>query len=177
MQGQAITKNQIKEIHTLIHAMKWKDEWYKDHLYGYFEVESSKCLTKAQADDYIEVLKKQATSMGVWKPAWLYRREKEREGMATDKQLKKIRSMYKEAWDMYVEILSIKGKIDKDVTSKDREISLRKFLFKQRGIEDLKWLKKEDASKFIDALNGLKETNANTLLRLKKEKERAIVNG
>jgi hypothetical protein len=164
---------QIKKIHTLISALKWKDDWYKDNLDGYFNVKSSKDLTYKQAYSYIEILKRQAMSAGVWKSSYDYRKEKEREGMATDKQINMIKAMYWEIYPMYVEIRTIKGEsFECDINK-----ALRKLLKRTMKIESLSWLKKEKVKGFMQTLKEMKKQNINTLEVLKSRKEAMVVNG
>jgi hypothetical protein len=173
MAQAVITNGQIKRIHTLISCLKWKDEWYRDNLYSHFKVDSSVYLTYAQAAGYIEMLERQAINAGVWKSARAYRKEKEREGMATDKQIKMIKAMYWEIYPMYVEIRIIKGA----GFEKDKGKALRKLLKRTMKIESLNWLKKEDVKNFVHVLNAMKAQNTDTLNKLNKEREAMIVNG
>ena len=173
MEERMIENWQVKKIHTLISALKWKDEWYRDSLNGYFNVTSSKDLTYHQASSYIEILKRQAIDAGVWKSARVYRQEKEREGMATDKQIGMIKTMYRKIYPVYVEIRKIKG----ESFEEDREKALRKLLYRTMKIESIKWLKKEKVKDFVHTLNIIKAQNIDTLQKLSKEKEAMVANG
>jgi len=173
MEERMIETWQIKKIHTLISALKWKDDWYKDNLNGYFNVKSSKDLTYKQAYSYIEILKRQAMSAGVWKSSYDYRKEKERKGMATDRQINMIKAMYAEIHPLYVEISVIKGKSFES----DRDKALRKLLHRTMKIESLKWLKKEKVKDFVQVLMSINMQNINTLEVLKNKKEAMVING
>jgi len=170
MSEQMIENWQIKKIHTLISALKWKNEWYRDSLYRYFKVKSSKDLTYSQAYSYMEILKRQAIDAGVWKSSYDYRKEKERKGMATDRQINMIKAMYREIHPMYVEIRTIKGEsFESDINK-----ALRKLLYRTMKIESLNWLKKEKVKDFVQTLVSINMQNMNTLEVLKNKKEAMV---
>ena len=151
MAQPVITNSQIKKIHTLVSALGWKDEWYRDNLCSYFYVESSTDLTYQQAKDYIEMLERQAISAGVWKPAAEYRKEKEREDMATDKQNRMIRAMWSE--------------ISYEKNRKKRDLALGKLLERIVKVSHINFLLKEDVKKVVNALKAMKTAKEKKGLR------------
>jgi hypothetical protein len=149
-----ITNNQIQKIHTLISKLKWKDDWYRDNLCGYFGVESSTDLNSYQASFYIRLLEKEAIKNGVWlKPGDLHLDLKDREDMATPKQIRMINAMWSE-------ISYYKGK-------KKRELALGKLLERIVKVSHINFLLKEDVKKVVNALRAMKQSKEKK--ELKKE--------
>ena len=140
----SIYKRQIKMIHILKEKLKMSDENYRDSLYGYFEVESSKELTSAQAAFYIKKLEEDAIKAGVWKKkVWDYTHLDGRKGMASSAQLRKIQGMWAEVSDCK--------------TKRDREKALRKFIFRIAKVSDLRFLKVGMVRKIVKALSEMKK--------------------
>lgn len=143
-------KNQIKIIHSLKNKLKMTDENYRDNLYSYFEVESSKDLTAAQATFYIKKLEEDAVKAGVWKKSvWNYTHLDGREGMASSAQLRKIQAMWAEVSDCK--------------SKKERQKGLRKFLLRIVKVEDLRFLKVRMVKKIVNALSAMKKQKENKL--------------
>ena len=169
------TKKQSDIIHGLVARLNTvtKKNWYRKELSIRYGVRTSKDLTVEEAKDFIEILTNRAISLGVWKSSYDYRKEKERKGMATDKQINMIKAMYTEIHPLYVEISVIKGKSFEG----DRDKALRKLLYRTMKIESLKWLKKEKVKDFVQVLVSINMQNINTLEVLKNKKEAMVING
>ena len=138
-----ITNAQIIIIHTLINALGWDNDLYRENLYMIFHKNSSKELSEKQAELFISNLEETAINAGVWKK---YNNEKselaDRTGMATPAQVRKIEVLWKE----------IAYKKDQ----KFLKISLRKFLEKQFKISDVRFIEKIMVSKIIKSINIIK---------------------
>ena len=138
-----VINRQIKKIHTLVSALGWKNEWYRDNLHGYFNVESSKDLTYHQASGYIDILKRQAVSAGVWKtPKDYYEDLSDREDMATPRQIRMLQAMWKD--------------ISTATTTEEREKGLRGMLLRIVKVEDIRFLERKDVRKMVNCFTAMK---------------------
>lgn len=156
--NQPITNQQLKKIHALVSNLRLKDEWYRDTLYGYYKVESSKELTFAQACEYVKILEDMAVKAGVWKrPVQKYDHLENRPGMATPKQLRMISAMWKEV------------SYHKD--PKKRAAALRTLLENPKlgiNISDLAFLKKADVKQVIAIIKSMKKQREKKEAKIKK---------
>jgi hypothetical protein len=150
MGKSVITSGQIKKIHTLVSKMGYKDEWYRDKLQSLYKVGSSKKLTEFQAECFIEKLEDEAVETGVWVRHGCGNRP----GMATDKQLKKIRAMW-----FYV---------CNSGNPKERDSQLRTLLENKAKVSDLRFVTKIKANTIITILEDM------TIRKKKKELEEKI---
>ncbi len=143
MTQPVITNSQIQKIHTLISVLKWRDEWYRDNLYSYFKVDSSVYLNYAQAKEYIGILEKRALDAGVWKaPKDYYEDLSDREDMATPKQIRMLKAMWKD--------------ISTATTAEEREKGLRTMLLRIVKVEDIRFLERKDVSKMVNCFTAMK---------------------
>jgi len=138
-----ITKQQVKMIHTLKEAIGLKDSVYRGALHDAFGVTSSKELNETQACGVIDYFKQEAIKAGVWKTEsdHDFSRFGNRPDHATPKQLKYISCL----WDQV-------SRVEPD----RRDAALRKFLMRQAGVADLRFLKRSSATKVISALKAMK---------------------
>lgn len=147
---EPINNYQIKMIHTLKNALGWNDNFYRDCLFEAYGVTSSKQLDTAQASAVQRFLEKEAIEAGVWKridPQEKYRKLDGRPDHATVKQLAYIEQLWKQV---------------SKVKPKNRANALRSFLQRQAGVSDLRFLKRADAGKVIEALKAMKRQPSGT---------------
>lgn len=140
----SITAQQIKLIHALKSAIGMDDETYRGALHEAFGVRSSKILSKEDAEGVISYFEREAHSLGVWKKTESqdkYQSLGNRPEHATPAQLKYIDNL----WDQVSR-----------AEAEHKESALRKFLQRQAGVSDLRFLKRKDASKVITALKSMK---------------------
>jgi len=138
-----ISKAQIKKIHALKNVLGMDDETYRDMLWSRYKVETSKRLSKSQACELIDWLERNAIETGVWeKRRQRFSHLKNREDMASPKQLRMIESMWRD--------VSYKR------TDEERSRALRKFLFRIVGVSDLRFLERRDVQKVVKALQAMK---------------------
>lgn len=143
-----ITSAQIRKIHTLKSVLNLDNELYVEMLMS-FGVQSSKKLTYAEANIFIDILEEKAA----WTNKWKKRSKKYEElndrinskelAMATPPQLRMIEAIWREI--CYV---------DTDEFAKQ---ALRKFLQNKFKISDLKFLTKNTAVRVIRAILQIKE--------------------
>ncbi len=141
---EPINNYQIKMVHTLKNALGMDELTYRSSLFEAFGVYSSKDLTSSQAAGVISYFEREATSAGVWKkidPKEKYRKLEGRPDYATVKQLTYIESLWKQV---------------SRVKAKQRASALRSFLQRQAGVSDLRFLKRADTGKVINALKSMK---------------------
>lgn len=139
----SIQKQQIRLIHTLKGKLGWEDDFYRAVLLDVFGVESSTALSHKEAAGMIRALEDRAIAMGVWtarSQVEKYKQLKGREGFATPAQLTLIEGLWKKV-----------SRVDEE----DRAKALRSFLQRQTGVSDLRFLKQDEASKFIVALKAM----------------------
>jgi len=154
-----ITSAQIKKIHTLKTVLHLDDELYVEMLMS-FGVQSSKKLTCAEANIFIDILEEKAA----WTNQWKKRNNKYEElsnrynskevAMATPPQLRMIEAIWREI--CYV---------DTDEFAKQ---SLRKFLQNKFKISDIKFLTKNVAVRVIRAILQIKQNIKGSKLPLVK---------
>lgn len=132
------TPYQIKKIHTLKNILGLEDDLYRDMLAS-FDVCSSKNLTQAEAQIFIEILQDKANVL----KKNVYKKYDEFEGrdedMATPRQLRKLEVI----WDFIS-------------SAEDKKQHLRSFLKRQFHVDDLRFLKKDRASEIIAVLEKIK---------------------
>ena len=140
-----ITKQQVKRVHVLKNILGMDDQTYRDALWEAFGVYSSKNLTADQADGVIKYFENEAAALGLLvnrKAAEKYRKLNGRPDYATAKQLAFIEDLWSKV-----------SRVGKD----QQEKSLRTFLQRQSGVSDLRFLKRLDAGKVIEALKAMKQ--------------------
>lgn len=144
----AITKNQIKMVHTLKNALQLDDPTYREILDTWFQAASSKDLSTAQAEVLIRELKDIAVSAGAWEQRsprekkfdeWQNRRG----DMASPPQLRKIEAMWQE--------------VSRSEDPDGRKKALRSFLERIVKVSDLRFLDVKSAGKVINALTAMKK--------------------
>lgn len=145
--AEGITKQQIKKIHTLTHALGMGDDEYRLLLSDYW-AETSKKLTAAEADELIRKLEENAVAAGVWsqyskRGKMRYEHLKDRKGMASPAQLRKIDAMWRDVSYAF------------DHAGLER--SKRKFLFRIAGITEMEDVESIHAQKIIQALQKMQE--------------------
>jgi len=138
-----ITKLQIKKIHTLKNILNINNDIYNEMLFD-FGVESSKQLSFAAAQIFIEILEKQAIQMKCWeiKPK-KYETLSRNNQMASPAQLRMIEGIWRDICYF-----------DNDKFAKK---SLRKFLHLKFKVDDLMFLSKKKAAKVIQAMLNIKK--------------------
>ncbi|EAT15347.1 regulatory protein GemA [Desulfuromonas acetoxidans] len=136
-----ITKQQVKMIHTLKEALGLNESIYRGTLYDAFGVTSSKELNETQACGVIDCFKKEAIKAGIWEQEHDYSSFGNRPDHATPKQLKYICCLWNQV-----------SRVQPD----RRDAALRKFLMRQAGVADLRFLKRSSATKVISALKAMK---------------------
>lgn len=139
-----ITKRQIKLIHILKSEIGFSDEIYRGALYEAFGVTTCKDLTESQAAGVIEYFEQEASRSGDRnkKTERYYSAFGQRPEHATPRQLKYINDLWNQV---------SRAKPDR------REAALRKFLMRQAGVMDLRFLKRTAATKVISALKAMKQ--------------------
>jgi hypothetical protein len=158
-----IEPRQIKKIHTLLSKLKMPDDEYRYLLSDYW-VETSKKLSYSEAQELIGKLEKIAVEKGVWsqygnRGKRRYEDLKDRHGMASPKQLRKIEAMWKD--------VSYTHKQD------ERARALRKFIFRIAGVDDMRMLESKQASKIIEALQNMKHKHGAVSKEHRVYKDRA----
>jgi hypothetical protein len=113
MSALLITAVQIKLLHTLLHALAIDDDVYRGILAIRYQVESSKQLSRAQAEELIGYLKEKAVTAGVWqerpgRKKKFHEWENRRSGMASPAQLRKIEAMWADV--SRIEVISRKDR-------------------------------------------------------------------
>ena len=131
------TAYQIKKIHTLKNILGLEDDLYRDMLAS-FDVCSSKNLTQAEAQIFIEILQEKANLLqkNVYKKYDDFAGRDDK--MATPSQLRKLEVVWSD----------ISGAEDKSAT-------LRQFIKKQFHVDDLRFLTKSRASQIIAVLEKM----------------------
>ena len=147
--AKSIEPRQIKKIHTLTSKLKMRDEDYRLMLSDYW-ASTSKDLKYHEADELIKKLEEKAIPAGVWSRYSMrgkrrYEDLKDRHGMASPKQLRKIEAMWKD--------VSYTHKQD------ERARALRKFIFRIAGVDDMRMLESKQASKIIEALEHMSRSH------------------
>ena len=132
------TVYQIKKIHTLKNILGLDDDLYRDMLAS-FGVCSSKNLTQAEAQIFIEILQEKVNVLKIN----IYKKYDEFTGrddkMATPSQLRKLEVVWA------------------DISSaEDKAATLRQFIKKQFHVDDLRFLTKSRASQIIAVLEKIK---------------------
>lgn len=137
---------QIRLIHALKTAMDMDDSAYRAAL-SEWNVSSSKELEQFQATLLIKNWEHKAIKMGAWQPKGKQKYENwgGRLGyMATPAQLRMIEAMWAEV--SYTSGYSKRAK------------ALQRFIKRIVGIDDLKWLQRNQVEKIIKALQAMKKT-------------------
>ena len=137
-----IKSEQIRQIHILKNILGIDDDTYHDML-GSFAVGTSKDLTEAEANIFIDSMKIQAKCIKnnyYNKYDDFASRDKD---MATPPQLRKIEVLWKD--------------ICKNKDPEYRKISLRLFLEKRFHISALRFLSKKRAEKIIGIMEKIKK--------------------
>lgn len=115
---------------------------YQDMMSISYGKTSSKDLTYVQAQDFVKHLKTLAQDCGVFKPT-LTQAYTLRHGMATPKQINKIKIMW--------------HNVTKQDTPRREKIALRLFLKRIVGANDLNFLRIKDVPKIIKALEKMED--------------------
>jgi hypothetical protein len=140
-----IEKGQIIKIHTLKNALKMDDDEYRKLIHvNFYPAISSKELSFAQAEIFIENLKRMAVEKDIWKDYKgkdTYEELSHREGMAAPKQLRMIEALWKG--------------ISKDRSVEKRKKHLRGWLNKYFGVSDLRFLDDVTVHRVIHALKQM----------------------
>lgn len=135
-----VTLYQIKKIHTLKSRLGLDDELYRDMLMS-FGVGSSKNLTNAEAQVFIEILEDKFAAFK--KQIKKYDELSSRGSlMASPAQLRMLEAVWREICF-----------VDSDDFAKQ---SLRKYLQNKFGVSDLKFLTKNKAVKAIRSIINIK---------------------
>ena len=136
-----ITRDQIKQIHTLKNLIGLEDDLYRDMLAS-FGVYSSKSLTETEARVFISILNDNAKKLinrG-------YKKYDDFNGrnpiMATPLQLRKLEATWAD----------ICNSDDK----KEQKESLRKYIKKQFRVDDIRFMTKNKASRVIAILEQIR---------------------
>lgn len=136
------TSLQIRKIHTLKNFIALDDDIYLRMLMS-FGVQSSKNLTNAEAEIFIEILEIKAEKFKNWiKKSQKYTNLCRDENMATKAQLRYIEHLWKEI-----------AYFDDEHFAKQ---SLRKFLKSKFKVDDIMFLTKAKAIKVIQGIKGIK---------------------
>ncbi|HOE18895.1 MAG TPA: regulatory protein GemA [Syntrophorhabdaceae bacterium] len=142
-----ISKDQIRRIHTIIHALEMPDCDYRAFLDKWFGVTTCKKLTYREADVVIKRLEYIATKMGRWQPRegnkQKYDELGNRPGMAKPKQLRMIEAMW----------CDVSYQPDHEAKIK----ALNRFIFGFFRISHIRFLEDWQAKKIIRALQEMKE--------------------
>ena len=136
-----IRPEQIRYIHVLKNILGIDDETYREML-GSFAVCTSKALTEAEADIFIDSMRIKAKCIKnncYNKYDDLIGRDLE---MATPPQLRKIEVLWKE--------------ICHNKEPKSRKVSLRVFIEKKFHISDIRFITKKRAEKIIGIMEKIK---------------------
>lgn len=132
------TTYQIKKIHTLKNVLGLDDDTYRQMLLS-FDVCSSKDLTQAEAEIFIEILVNDAKNL----KKNIYKKYDDFAGrddkMATPSQLRKLEVVWADISN-----------------AEDKSATLRQFIKKQFHIDDLRFLTKSRASQIIAVLEKIK---------------------
>jgi phage gp16-like protein len=131
-----INLSQIKLIHTAKNRLKLADEHYREILSS-FGVSSSKDLTQEDAKKVIQIFEKLGFKPLFKEPK--HAKLKNRENMASPKQLRKIEAMWKNS-------TRVKEKTDE---------ALRKYIKRIAGVDHINWLTKDNVQKVIKAIENL----------------------
>lgn len=135
------TKKQIKVIHTLKNRLGWSDEEYRRFL---SEQTNGFCVSSLEIGD--ELLSKIINKMKALAGQEYNRRYEDlrnREGMASPKQLRMIEAMWKD--------------VSRAKTDEERLKALRAFLLNRFGVSDLRFLESSQVRKVVEALRKMKE--------------------
>jgi hypothetical protein len=127
---QGISAAQVRKIHALKGAIGMNDDSYRGLLRSNFGVDSCKLLTVSQAASLIEILSG-FQGQGI-------RDKGQGAGMASVRQVGLIRGL----WSEVSYASDVKG----------RELTLRKFLKRIMGVEDVHWLRQEQVHKVVAAI-------------------------
>ena len=139
-----ITGAQIRKIHVLKNKLNFTDDNYRANLLSFFGVESSKSLNYDQADIFIKKLEEDAVMAGVWaEDHWPYRDLDDRPGMATSRQIRKIKALWRD--------------VSRAENSKNREKGLRTMLLRIVKVSDVRFLKINMVKKIIKAFEEMKK--------------------
>jgi len=151
-----ITAAQIKRIHTIIHAMGFTEENYREALDNRFNVTSCKDLTVVQAISFIDELEKFAqktqsdrfdAKMAAAAREFEDKQPKRfdnldnRAGFASAAQLRKIEATWQD-----ISIIP---------EAEPRARALRRFVQRITGVSALRFLDTESASKVINGMNAM----------------------
>lgn len=136
-----ITSAQIKIIHTLKNKLCLDDDLYRDMLAS-FDVCSSKDLTETEAKIFIQILNDKVKIL----KSRIIRKYDDFAGrddsMATPQQMRKIEAVWSDICKF------------KDRSQQAR--TLRRFTRRQYKVDDIRFLSKKQASKYIVALEKIK---------------------
>lgn len=146
----AITKGQVKMIHTLKGALGLPESIYRSALAEWYQVTSCKELTAEQAEGMIQKLRGYAVELGSWEERpnkqTKYDDLADRLEMASPPQLRKIEAMWAE--------------VSRIEEPESRKRALRSLLERIAKVSDLRFLDAEGAGKVINALNAMKKKKA-----------------
>lgn len=150
MTPRQINAKQIKKIHALKNQIGMDDDTYRAALNAQYGVQSCKDLTFVHAARFITDLEQKAglvSGNGRNPPGNSYRRKyenlRERDGMATPRQLRKIEAMW--------------AGVSRAETEEARAAALRHFLKRIVGLEDLRFLESWQVRKVINALEAMEK--------------------
>lgn len=142
-----ISGEQKKMIHTIKAQLGMDEETYKEILWSAYKVDSSTRLSRQEARELIDMLKKSAVQAGVWTNNRGFKKYKydnlgKREGMASPKQLRMIESMWQDVSFVKEE--------------KARLEALDTFLSNHFGVDKLIWVESEMVSKIVNTLKTMR---------------------
>lgn len=126
------------------------EELYREMLLSRYKVKSSTDLNEQQAKQFLNLLRDQAKSAGVFKPKKQYAFQKYKhnnladrdDDMATPAQLRKIEAIWFE--------------VSVQTNDESREKALNSFLKRITGVDNIKFLPKYQVQKVIKALYAMK---------------------
>ena len=146
-----ITNEQKKTIHTLKNALSMDDETYRETLWLGYKVESSVKLTRRQARELIDTLKKSAVQAGRWQNNRSFRKYKYdnlgyRDGMASPRQLRMIEALWKDVSFVQDEQARLEA--------------LEVFLSNHFGVDKIIWIEATMVGKIKKTLEQMKAQKA-----------------
>jgi hypothetical protein len=137
MQTQsAIRNNQIKAIHTVIHAIGMSDEAYRDMLWDGFKITTSKALDQQQAARLLIHLN---TLAG--RPGSRFDNLDRGRDMASPRQIRMIEAMW--------------AGVSKAEGASARYHALNKFVKRITGVSDIRFLPRYSVRKIIKAIKTM----------------------
>lgn len=145
MGDSAITKGQIKKIHTLKTMLGIDEAAYRERLKASFGIETSKDLSLHQAAAFIDELVEQAGPANARKASSKRVSEPARNGFASPAQIAFIKSLWRQV---------------SRAEPEHQKKALRRFVARQAKVSDLRFLRDKDASKIICALKAMQAQEA-----------------